>query len=243
MSPIERHPFGVLQFSGGKDSLACLTLLKPYWDRIIVLWTNMGDPFPETIAQMTAIKAQVPHFFEVKGNSPAWIKHHGYPTDVLPVANSRLGRTINGHDGVLLAPHLECCYANLWSPLETVTKLTGTELIIRGQRNSESMRGSVRNGDVIDGIEYWLPLEDWSEQQVYDYLRDQGVALPAHYAKTSTSLDCMHCTAWMRDKADTIAWLHDAYPEVSAEVQRRLGLIIEAVEEGLNMIKGARHGV
>jgi len=34
----------VLQLSGGKDSLACLYLLKPKWDDLIVAWVNTGAP-------------------------------------------------------------------------------------------------------------------------------------------------------------------------------------------------------
>ena len=242
MSPIDNHPYGVLQFSGGKDSLACLTLLKPHWHKIIVLWCNMGDPFPETLEQMRAIKEQVPYFLEVKGNSPEWILLNGYPTDILPMSNAPVGRTMDGTDGVMLAPYYNCCWANLWGPLEKATKGTLTTLVIRGQRNSESMRGPVRNGNVIDGIEYWLPLEDWSEQQVFDYLKEQNVDLPPHYKRASTSLDCMHCTGWTHDTADIIAWLCDTHPDEGKEVHRRLDLIIDAAQKGIDMVKAARHG-
>lgn len=39
---IDRHERVVLFFSGGKDSLTCLLLLRPYWDRLTVCWINTG---------------------------------------------------------------------------------------------------------------------------------------------------------------------------------------------------------
>jgi len=36
----------VLQFSGGKDSLACLYLLKPRWHEIMVLWLSTPAVLP-----------------------------------------------------------------------------------------------------------------------------------------------------------------------------------------------------
>jgi 3'-phosphoadenosine 5'-phosphosulfate sulfotransferase (PAPS reductase)/FAD synthetase len=61
VTPIERHKPGkaVLQFSGGKDSLACLLLLRPWWDRLTVMWVNTGAAFPETLELMEAVRSRV----------------------------------------------------------------------------------------------------------------------------------------------------------------------------------------
>ena len=62
-----RHDRVALQISGGKDSLAVLHAMQPWWDRLCVFWTNPGNPFPETVALMEKIKAEVPFFGEVAG--------------------------------------------------------------------------------------------------------------------------------------------------------------------------------
>jgi PP-loop superfamily ATP-utilizing enzyme len=51
-SPFDRHAKAILFFSGGKDSLACLHLLREYWDRVLVVWANPGEALPELRAQM-----------------------------------------------------------------------------------------------------------------------------------------------------------------------------------------------
>ena len=46
---MDRHDIVVLQFSGGKDSTACLHLLEPWWDKVHVVWVNPGAPYPEML--------------------------------------------------------------------------------------------------------------------------------------------------------------------------------------------------
>jgi phosphoadenosine phosphosulfate reductase len=57
---IARHERIVLQFSGGKDSLASLQMVRDHWAKITVAWVNSGDVFPETIELMDTVRARVP---------------------------------------------------------------------------------------------------------------------------------------------------------------------------------------
>ena len=57
---IERHDLIALQLSGGRDSIACLYLLKPYWDRLTVYWLDTGAAFPETVSLMQQVRDKPP---------------------------------------------------------------------------------------------------------------------------------------------------------------------------------------
>lgn len=234
--PMDRHHTAVLQFSGGKDSLACLYLLQPFWDRVTVMWCNTGDTFPETRQQMQAIAATVPHFVEVRSDAKAQIEQCGWPVDILPVTRSVVGRAIDGHSMQMMQAYTACCGQNIWRPLDAAVRDMGATLIVRGQRTSEKMKSPIRSGAVYDGIEYWFPIEDWSEEDVFSYLRREKIPVPANYDHTGTSLDCMHCTAWENETDRTIRWMRDAHPAEHAEVFRRLLEIRRAVAEELSVI-------
>jgi 3'-phosphoadenosine 5'-phosphosulfate sulfotransferase (PAPS reductase)/FAD synthetase len=99
------HENTVLQFSGGKDSLACLFLLREQWDEMTVLWVNAGAAFPETVGLMEKIRALVPHFLEVRTNQPAQVAELGYPVDVLPLRNANKQAPPSGFPSMLLDKH------------------------------------------------------------------------------------------------------------------------------------------
>lgn len=235
MTPIERHLAAggkpVLQFSGGKDSLACLEMLRPYWDRLTVAWANAGDAFPETMEVMDSVRGLVGEFVEVKTDAPAHISEHGWPVDVLPVSRTPYGRAITGNTAQPMQAYTVCCWENIWLPLAAKMEEVGATLIVRGQRNSEETKSPLRSGAVVAGTEYWFPIEDWSEDQVFTFLSERGVDVPAYYEHTGSGLDCMHCTAWMRSQARVIRWMERDHPAAHREVKRRLDEIRAAVRD------------
>lgn len=235
MTPIERHLAAggkpVLQFSGGKDSLACLELLRPHWDRLTVAWANTGDAFSETVAVMEAVRPKVMEFIEIKTDAPAQIAAKGWPVDVLPVSRTPYGRSLAGGNAQLMQAYTVCCWENIWLPMAAKMEEIGATLIIRGQRNSEAMKSPIRSGADVGGIEYWFPIEDWSESDVFAFLRERGVPVPAYYEHTGSGLDCIHCTAWMQSQGKVIGWMKDAHPAAHAEVRRRLVDIAAAVRD------------
>jgi 3''-phosphoadenosine 5''-phosphosulfate sulfotransferase (PAPS reductase)/FAD synthetase and related enzymes len=220
----------MLQFSGGKDSLACLYLLEPWWDKLIVAWADSGDEFPETKKQMQEIAGMVPQFVVAKGNQPAEILEFGLPADVLSVWNTPLGRAMGG-ERIKLQDPLSCCQRNRWEPMMALVRELDVTLVIRGQRNSEGRKGLVRNGAVIAGVEYLLPLEDWSRDQVLDFLKERGVRLPESYKWNDSSLDCQHCTGWLSENPGKLEYIDEFHPELGKEVRSRLHLIKRAVED------------
>lgn len=205
----------VLQLSGGKDSLACLYLLRPRWAGITVAWVNTGMAFPETLEQMQHIRALVPHFLEI--HSTQNIRSHGYPADVVPLDvgfQSRYG----------------CCAHALWQPMHEAMKAMGAKVVIRGQKCADHLKGPLKSGTVIEGIEYQFPLEDWTDAEVYAYLKEIGVKLPANYALMSTGLDCWNCTAYLDAERGRLKYLRQFHPDKYAIVAGKLAELVRAID-------------
>lgn len=225
---IARHEVIALQFSGGKDSLACLYLLEEFWQKLHVVWGNTGDAFPETLALIAEVRALVPHFIEVKSDVRAQQEKYGYPCDVLPVRNHpTVAMIIHPHERPKLQSCFACCRDNLWEPMQQQMERMRATLIIRGQRTYEVQHSPVRSGDVINGVEYLFPIEDWSSERVREYL---GARLPEHYSYMDTGLDCQHCTAHLFENIGKRRFTRERHPELHAELTRRLEVIAGEVE-------------
>jgi 3'-phosphoadenosine 5'-phosphosulfate sulfotransferase (PAPS reductase)/FAD synthetase len=230
LSIVERHAKPVLQFSGGKDSLSCLWLLEKHWPRLTVAWVNTGDAFPETVKLMKRVRAlPIKDFIEVRSDVRAQQAQWGYPVDLLPVrSHASVMAAMLPHPRQKLQSFVACCSENLWEPLAKAMKRIGATLIIRGTRAAEPEHSPIRSGDVVDGIEYFFPLFDWSAEDVYRYLADK---LPESYAFSDRSLDCMHCTAYLFESAGNMRYLAKHHAREHAEVTRRLEVIAGEVEQ------------
>jgi len=238
---VAKHEKPVLQFSGGKDSLACLWLLKDHWPRITVVWVNTQDAFPETLALMDRVRALVPNFVEVKSDQPAHIEYWGYPTDVLPIRSQRNIQNIMWpHPRQPLQSFWACCFENLMTPAVRAMKELGATLVIRGMRRDEMQTTPMRSGDIVEGVQYLFPILEWSSEDVHAYLADKPIGLPEHYAYVDTSLDCRMCTAHLFENEGKRVYMAERHPEAHAEVSRRLEVIAAAIDEDVAHLNAAR---
>ncbi|VWC29859.1 phosphoadenosine phosphosulfate reductase [Burkholderia lata] len=236
------HKRVALTFSGGKDSLACLYLLRPWWDRVIVLWANAGDPYPETIEQMERIRRLVPNFVEVKG--PGYVWRHGpeqtFPADMMPLSATPAGRMAEASAPKFkIHSKFDCCWSNWWLPLHNAINAHGVDLLIRGDRADEKLtNNALLNGEPDpNGGAYLFPLRDWSREDVFAYLRAEGVEVPRSYGYGLGSLDCMHCTAWLNESGNKLRYLRDFHPEAAFEYERRLRMIHDEQERHMRLTK------
>lgn len=228
-SIFDQHERIALQVSGGKDSLACLFLMEPYWDKMTVYWVNTGDAYPETVLAMYYICQMVPNFVEINGEQPKVVQMHGYPSDIVPVTHTAFGRTSSGEDGPLIQSRYECCWRVIMEPMAKKMEEDGITLVIRGQKNIDALKAPIKSGTEENGITYLFPIEDWTDQQVMEYLRSIEVPIPRFYETLESAPDCRTCTAyWDHGVAK---YLKQHHPEHHVEVQRRLGVIGSAVEK------------
>jgi len=213
----------ILELSGGKDSVACLYLLKDQLADIIVVWLDTGDVYPETRRVIEECRKLCPNFKVVRSDVASWVARNGHPSDVLPAD----GRKVHLATPLPLSDKYECCARNIMNPMhEAVLAMHPTE-IIRGQKNADDYKGPLRSGEVLNGITFTYPVENWTDEDVFAYLREQGAPIHECYNYGDHGVDCMHCTAWW-DHND-LAYLEDVDVTTHARVKHKRIIIRRAV--------------
>jgi phosphoadenosine phosphosulfate reductase len=241
-----RHEKVALMYSGGKDSLACLYLAKEYLDRAYVVWVDTQANFPEIEEAMLALN--LPNLIRVESDQPASIAANGYPVDVVPVDYTKHGQEYsNVRKPLLLRNYMECCSENIWAPARNAIQALGITAVIRGQRADESHGAPITSGYVEDGVEYVLPLEGWTQQQVLEFLHSEGVDVSGRLSMAHSSLDCWNCTAYCNHSKERMAYVKANHPEKHAHVVALLKQIDNAVNEQMSGVRALlaeeNHGI
>lgn len=228
-----------LHFSGGKDSLACLYLLEPIWNEVLVTWCDTGNAHASTRALMDRVCAMVPHFKVIVSDQPAFVAEFGYPVDVLPTGRSRFGQMLDSRKGRMFVDWQSCCATNIWGPMHRAMKELGIRTVFRGQKQTDLIRSPIRSGHVEDGVEYVFPIEDWTDKMVFDFLGDR---VPEHYLLgEKTSRDCVNCTAYLHENKERIAALPPKDRSEVIEVLRDLRDCIQESVDHIDDIVGEQH--
>lgn len=236
---IAAHERIALQFSGGRDSLALLLAMRPYWDRITVYYTNSGDAYPETKALIDAVRTIVPSFVEIIGRVKDVHEQMGWPSDVMQPGTGFAFARQDIEDYVPLIDRHNCCYNSIMVPMHERMHADGITLLLRGQRDEDTTKSHVKSGEIINGIQIMFPIAHWSTDQVNQFIADQGVPLPPYYGEGLTSApDCMRCTAWLEHGAHKYLARH--HPEVASEVSKRMIIIREVVEPFIRRLNEAQ---
>jgi len=232
----KRHLRVALELSSGKDSAACLWLLEPYWDRLTVVWMNPGNPYPETREYMDRVKSLVPHFVELLGRQPEWIEQFGHPVDVVPASASPFTMIPRNQGNMKLQPFFSCCSANMWLPMDQWIRENEVTGVIRGQKSCDSLKNPFTSGQIVGGIEYLFPIEEWSNEQVMEYLGPDRI--PASYKRgLFSSLDCMNCTAYVQENPGRVADLELIYPPAAKEVREVYAHVYEESMAVLDLLE------
>ena len=69
---------------------------------------------------------------------------------------------------------------NIMVPLHNRVVTDGNTTIIRGQKTCDKHKSPLRDGDVVDGLTFEFPIEDWTDEQVMQYLIREGCADPPY---------------------------------------------------------------
>ncbi len=234
MSPLDRHQKIALQLSGGKDSVACLYFMREHLHRITVYNMDAGDDPPETRQIIEECKKIIPHFVQVNGDVEKWREEYGFPSDVVPTSATYLGM-VAGFGKEKLSDRFACCYANVMQPMHKRMLDDGITLIIRGVKSCDMPTLPKRSGDSMGGVELYYPLQDWTDADVFSYLREVGAPIHPVYSKCKEGVGCMHCTAWWDYKL--VDWLKDSHPKAHEIVVRKhivIRQVIASQMRGLN---------
>ena len=197
-----------LAFSGGKDSMACLHLLRSTLD--CAIYVDTGFSYPETAALVEYARTIIP-VHVVVSDRKAQNELEGLPADVVPIDWTRLGHTITGPKPVLVQSYLGCCYESISKPLLDYAIQIGVKELVYGQRDDEGHKSPARDGTVVSGIRRRHPIEAWSASDVLAYLTTK-MKVPAHYSINHSSLDCYDCTAYRKASKDRVDWMRFEHP-------------------------------
>ena len=224
-----RHTKIAFQFSGGKDSTALLLNMRPYWDRMTVYHLSTGDQHPDTTALIRDMANLVPITF-IQSDVFKVKREHGLPSDVVPWASSLEADQLNAGRGPRLQHWVACCYRTTMLPLHERMLADGITLIIRGQKNRDTLKGALVSGDVVDGIEFLYPSSDLTDIECFDVLRHNGIPIPSYYSEGLVhSGDCLGCTAWNVEESRP-AYLKAKFPERYARYRIEMLAIADAVK-------------
>jgi phosphoadenosine phosphosulfate reductase len=229
-----------LQFSGGKDSLACLYLLRPFILRgMPVYWLHTGDTIPETVAVVEQVRSWIPDFREVRSDVMSWRAIHGMPSDVTTAQTSWIGRQY-GMSHTSLVGRMDCCAANLMMPMHQRMIADGIEVVVRGTKVADT--GVVPAHGKTDCYDVVLPLLHWSHAEVFAYLDSVDAPRNPVYEnfRSISAPECLNCTAWWDDGKG--AYLKQRHPgkieqyrvslqTIRAELARRMQELDSELEE------------
>src|SRR4029077_1530291 len=83
------------------------------------------------------------------------------------------------------------------------------------------------SGDTSLGYELWLPLEGWSHDEVFEYLRAVDAPICRVYEHQVNAPECARCTAWWSE--GRAAYLSRYHPDLYEKYQARLALVAAEV--------------
>lgn len=224
-----------LAFSGGKDSWACLWLLKDQLHEINVVWINTGKNYPEILETVNKARLLCPNFIEVKSDKEGQNEFHGLPSDVVPINWTRIGQSVTGKKDVMVQAYIFCCLENIGMKLQQYCKDNGITDLYRGQRNDEGHKSSARNGSVFDGVTYHQPIEHWTSDRVLEF-NAMHMDLPDHFKFKHSSMDCYDCTAYDDESSDRIEYMRVNHPDLYAEFKGKKIALNKAVAESVSKI-------
>ncbi len=216
-----------LSFSGGKDSLACVYMLRDarLLDRVTVYHNDTGDLLPEVRDIVEHVKGFAPRFVHLRGDVAGWIAANGLPSDLVPYTAHPFAATVG--QGAPIVSRYDCCVANLMMPLWDRIVADGVTLLIRGTRRGDFPRLPVVSGETAAGVEFLYPLQDWSADDVFAYLRRVGAPICRVYEAGHQAPECARCTAWQN--VGMGAYLRRYHPDLFNDYRARMNVVLGAV--------------
>lgn len=240
-----------IQFSGGKDSLAILYLMRDRLKDVPVYFGNTGHVYPHMLNSVRKtcekLGADLREIYPPT-SIDSYQANFGLPSDIVPVeATATMAAFSKTPSKTRLQASIACCNAMLWQPLYQAMINDGIKTVYRGSKASDHHVG-VSDGYIdANGITYRSPIWAWSDEDVLAYLTEVGAELPEHYSVVNNSFDCIYCTAFLNHKGANkrLQWTKKNYPEQWPLIERRLRDLrttivseMETVKHSLSILDG-----
>jgi phosphoadenosine phosphosulfate reductase len=126
-------------------------------------------------------------------------KHYGIPVSIYAPDPDAVAQYVNRHGRDAFYGELElrqrCCEIRKVQPLKRA--LAGKRSWITGQRREQSFSRNnlqVREHDAVHRLEKFNPLAEWTESQVWDYIKSHRVPYNRLYDQGYRSIGCAPCT-------------------------------------------------
>ncbi len=232
--PLNNHKKIALQFSGGKDSLAVVYLMRPFWDRLTLYHVDTGDLLPEVLEVIKDTEKKVPNFIRIDTDSNEWRERVGYPSDLVPTSGTSSGVMIGLSDRRIV-DRFDCCISNIMGPMHARMVVDGITLVIRGAKRADFRRMPAENGPTGLGYDLLLPLLEWSHDDVFAYLRSVGAPICRVYENKVNAPECATCTGWWNE--GRAAYLGKYHPELFKEYKRKLTLVMAEITPALRELQ------
>jgi phosphoadenosine phosphosulfate reductase len=160
---------------------------------ITIFSLETGRLHKETLAMIDKVKA-----------------HYGYDIQVMRPKQELVDEYVakNGLNAFYDSVEMRkgCCYVRKVEPLGRA--LAGNEAWITGQRRSQSTTRAelaVQEDDAAHGMVKFNPLADWSEEDVWEYIRSNGVPYNELHDRGYPSIGCEPCTRAIQPGEDVRA--------------------------------------
>jgi len=174
----------VVLFSGGKDSTAVLHLVRRVCPSTPAMFNNTGVEAKETIEYVRT----VPNLIENHPEKSFWecVKEYGYP---------EYKSKAKSHGN-------QCCRWLKEKPGDERIKAEGFDIIFTGLTAAESRQRRLtllRMGDTYllkaDGTWRCHPIWDWTEADVWAYIKGRGIPYNEGYDAGWARCGCVPCSA------------------------------------------------
>lgn len=219
LDEMKNHDCVVLEFSGGRDSLAVLQLLQPWPDNLHVVHLDTCDAPPETERLVRGMAARFGDKFHiVRSSSYAVRAEYGHPSPVVMSDKPFFA------EAPLMQTQFECCLRTIMVPLHQYVLGLGATMIIRGQRGSDCHKNPAEHLSVNDGIVIAYPVNDKTDAEIDAICGD---LLPSFYEFTKDAPDCMTCTGyWGRGYQE---WLRSVDKKLADDRKERVSALIASL--------------
>ena len=201
-------------------------LLRPEWDRLTFYHVDTGDLLPEVREIVDGMERMVPRFVRINHDVGAFHKAVGLPSDLVPTTCTPMGLVI-GAGSRRIVDRFDCCASNIMLPMHQRMLADGVTLVIRGTKRADLAKLPAESGPTGGGYDLWLPIVEWSHEDVFAYLRSVGAPICRVYENGVQAPECATCPAWWNE--GRAAYLAKHHPDLHAIYQAKLAKVAAEV--------------